>query len=299
MAVQRFLTGYADDFTIHRTIYSRADLTAALSMISRLLESVARLQLRVNPSKCVILVKLVGVEAPAVTKRHTCWLPDAQGTLQKCWRLGRNKTFKAFRWESSTKYLGIIISYGSFEMLTLKHRIAEAAKNVQQVRRFIYNRRIASPKARLRVWFTTVWATLVTGLPEVGLTEDTARQLRGWYAFKIRSVLNQPAHVSRLPTTDLFALHGILDPVKILDDRMQSRLRKLRTRSNNLPQQTSAPTAGVIDITVHPLLLQSLDDILQELRTLPELKLRRPSRPLTAACIVMRLSPQNTVCACT
>ena len=103
-AVQRFLTGYADDFTLHRTIYSRADLTAAHSMITRLLESVARLQLRVNPSKCVILVKLAGVEAPAIMKRHTCWLPDAQGTLQKCWRLGRNKTFQAFRWESSTKY---------------------------------------------------------------------------------------------------------------------------------------------------------------------------------------------------
>ena len=49
----------------------------------------------------------------------------------------------------------------------------------------------------------------VTGLPEVGLTEETARLLRGWYAHKLRSVLNQPAHVSRIPTADLFRLHSI------------------------------------------------------------------------------------------
>ena len=53
--------------------------------------------------------------------------------------------------------------------------MAEAAKKLQQVRHFVYNRRHAGPRARLRVWFTTVWATLVTGLPEVGLTEETAR----------------------------------------------------------------------------------------------------------------------------
>ena len=116
-----------------------------------------------------------------------------------------------------------------------------------------------------------MWATLVTGLPEVGLTEETARQLRGWYAYKLRSVLNQPAHVSRLPTTDLFELHGIRDSVKILDDRMQGRIRKLQLRVNRMPPQPSASPAGVMDITLHPDVLQSLDDIVQELRTLPEL----------------------------
>ena len=35
------------------------------------------------------------------------------------------------------------------------------------------NRGVASP---LKVWFTTVWATLVTGLPEVGVMPESARQ---------------------------------------------------------------------------------------------------------------------------
>ena len=69
-------------------------------------------------------------------------------------------------------------------MLTPRHRVAEATKKLQQVRRFVYNRRVASPEARLQVWFTTVWSTLVTGHQEVGLTEESARHLRGWYAHK-------------------------------------------------------------------------------------------------------------------
>ena len=91
------------------------------------------------------MVRLSGTEAPSVTRRHTCWLPDASGELKKHWRIGPNKAYPAFRLEGKIKYLGIIISYANHEMLTLRHRLAEAGKKIQQVRRYIYNRRIASP----------------------------------------------------------------------------------------------------------------------------------------------------------
>ena len=136
-----------------------------------------------------------------------------------------------------------------------------------------------------------MWATLVTGLSEVGLTEETARLLRGWYAHKLRSVLNQPAHVSRMPTADLFRLHSIQDPVDKLRDRMRSRLRRLNFRgtahtptqlstitdsrshglallntpgSQTAESQQAAPTGESVDITTLPYLLQDLQDILNE-----------------------------------
>ena len=166
-------------------------------------------------AKCAMPVKLSGREAanckgtPAGCLMQTACFNETGG--------GRHKSWPAYRWESQVKYLGIQITYGSLEYQTLRYRIAEAAKKLQQARRFVYN---AGPLARLRVWFTTVWATLATGLPEVGLTEETARLLTGWYARKLRSVLNQPAHVSRIPAADLFRLHSIQDPVDKLRDRM-------------------------------------------------------------------------------
>ena len=104
--VQKFFAGYADDFTMHRTIRSPADPVAAHKLILRLLEAVKALQLRVNQAKCAMLVKLSGREAANVLQRHTCWLPDADGVLQRHWRLGRHKSWPVYRWESQVKYLG-------------------------------------------------------------------------------------------------------------------------------------------------------------------------------------------------
>ena len=81
-AVQQHLTGYADDISVHKTIRSRRDLKMAHDMIQALLAAVGRLRLRVNPVKCSIMVRLSGTEAPSVTRRHTCWLPDASGELK-------------------------------------------------------------------------------------------------------------------------------------------------------------------------------------------------------------------------
>ena len=144
--VQRFFTGYADDFTMHRIIRSQADLVAAHKLILRLLDAVRALKLKVNQAKCAMLVKLCGREAQSVVQKHTCWLPDTDGVLQRHWRLGQHKSWPAYRWEAQIKYLGIQISYGSFEKQTLRYRMAEAAKKLQQVRRFVYNRRHAGPR---------------------------------------------------------------------------------------------------------------------------------------------------------
>ena len=158
--------------------------------------------------------------------------------------------------------MGIIISYSNYELLTLRHRLAEASKKIQQVRKYIYNRRIASPAARLRVWFATVWATAVTGLPEVGLSLESARLLRGWYAQKLRSVLNQPAHITHVTTADLLQLHKLQDPVEKIIRRMKGRIAKLRKRCR-------AVTEAAADVALHSHILIDLDRILQEAPALP------------------------------
>ena len=103
-AVQQHLTGYADDISVHKTIRSRRDLQIAHDLIQALLEAVERLRLRVNAAKCSVMVRLTGTEAPSVMRRHTCWLPDASGELQKHWRIGTTKAYPAFRLEGQIKY---------------------------------------------------------------------------------------------------------------------------------------------------------------------------------------------------
>ena len=258
-SVISFLMGYADDLTLRRTIRSVTDLKAIHGLIAGLLEEVRRHSLVVNQSKCVILVKLVGREAASIIKKHSSWVIDARGNKVKGWRLGPNKTFPSFQWVAKAKYLGVIISYGHFELQTLQHRIQEAKQQLHLVRKFVHNRRVASTKSRLKVWSSTVLSTSQTGLSDTGLTLESARTPRSWHAHKVRSVLNQPAHISRVTTSDLFALHGISDPVQQILKRLKKRLKKLTAKASRSP-----------DITTSEHVLQCLRDKIAVIEQLPE-----------------------------
>ena len=56
-AVVDYLTGYADDLTVHREIHSMEDLGRAHALIEQLLALVRKHGFAVNPSKCTMMVK--------------------------------------------------------------------------------------------------------------------------------------------------------------------------------------------------------------------------------------------------
>ena len=101
---------------------------------------------------------------------------------------------------------------------------------LQQVRKFVHNRRTAGPRSRLHIWHSTVWATVSSGLVDVGLTAETATLLRAWHAKKIRAVLNCPAHLTHKSTSDLYRAHDIVDPVLKLQKRHANRVKRLLKR---------------------------------------------------------------------
>ena len=59
------------------------------------------------------------------------------------------------------------------------------------------------------------------------------------------------AHVSHIPTADLFSVHKIQDPVQTLIDRMHARLHKLQSRAAR-SDQTPSTGQGHSDVTVLP-----------------------------------------------
>ena len=77
----------------------------------------------------------------------------------------------------------------------------------------------------------------------MGLSDESARALRSWYAFKIRSVLNKPSHISHVPTKDLFELYSIEDPITKLEKLQANRLRNLEAQSRTNPNITNSQQA--------------------------------------------------------
>ena len=93
----------------------------------------------------------MGKEAPSLIRKRSSWIIDAKGNRVKGWRIEPNETFPAFQWAASSKYLEVIISNALFEQQTLQHRINEAKQKLHLVCKFVYNRRVARTRARLRV----------------------------------------------------------------------------------------------------------------------------------------------------
>ena len=263
-AVLKFLTGYADDLTVHRDIHSWQGLLQAHQLITDLLIVVRRHGFQVNANKCSVMLKLVGRRAAAAYKQFTYWRTAPDGTMHRMWRLGSTKAQEGFPFVHKIKYLGVKLSYGNFEQATLQYRIQEGNVKLQKVRKYVHNRRTAGPKARLHIWNATVWAAVASGLVDVGLTTDTATKLRAWHAAKIRAVLNKPAHLTRISTADLYKQYGVKDPVQKLADRQSNRVKSLEHRSR---------TAHPDDVSTDP---AALEQARQKLAQYQDLLARQP-----------------------
>ena len=113
------------------------------------------------------MLKLVGRQAAAAYKQFTYWRTASDGTMHRMWRLGSTKAQEGFPFVNKIKYLGVKLSYGSFEQATLPYRLQEGNVKLQKVRKYVHNRRTSRPKARLHIWNATVWAAVASGLVDV------------------------------------------------------------------------------------------------------------------------------------
>ena len=136
-AVLKFLTGYADDLTVHRDIHSWQGLLQAHQLITDLLIVVRRHGFQVNANKCSVMLKLVGRRAAAAYKQFTYWRTAPDGTMHRMWRLGSTKAQEGFPFVHKIKYLGVKLSYGNFEQATLQYRIQEGNVKLQKVRKYV------------------------------------------------------------------------------------------------------------------------------------------------------------------
>ena len=237
------LTGYADDLTVHHTVTSWRDLLQAHNMIADLLRIVRKYGFKVNSDKCHLMVKLTSTASARAHKLFGLTSLDAQGVRHCRWRIGSTKAQESFPQSTSLEYLGVYVSYGNQEKATLDFRLQEGNAKLQQVRRYVHNRRLSGPKSRLKIWHTTVWATVSAGLVDIGLTTETAQQLRRWHASKIRAVLNKPVHLTGISTRHLYAAYGSKDPVQLLLERQSNRVRSLRARQESQTRSAALQAA--------------------------------------------------------
>ena len=264
-AVLKFLTGYADDLTVHRDIHSWQDLLQAHQLITDLLVVVRRHGFQVNANKCSVMLKLIGRRAAAAYKQFYILAHRAGWHHAPHVEVGLDQSPGGISIRSQDQIPGRETVVWQFRAGNPAIQDSQEGNvKLQKVRKYVHNRRTAGPKARLHIWNATVWAAVASGLVDIGLTTDTATKLRVWHAAKIRAVLNKPAHLTHISTADLYKQYGVKGPVRKLADRQSNRVKRLEHRSR---------TAHPDDVSTDP---AALEQARQKLAQCQDLLARQP-----------------------
>ena len=192
--IDSIVTWFADDVIAQWQVQTIQELRGALSQLSTLVTALRQFGMDVSSQKSVILYSLHGTKAAQFL--HSSRIKRADK-----WhlRISPDLDFPIVR---QHKYLGVIISYGSFETHTLDHRMKCASATFARLRHILCTKNVLSTAKRVLLWRTIVWPTLKYGLSSLLLSYKDHARLTGYVARQLRTITGQLAHLTHEPTHD-------------------------------------------------------------------------------------------------
>ena len=198
------LTAFSDDILAQWIIDSPQDVLSALKDMAFIIDTLTSLGMSVSDAKTVILDGLRGPQKSRLLKPLLKQHPDRGPCLQ----LACSRGFLDLPFRHSHTYLGIKLSYGPFERLTLQLRLKQGWSN--------FSRLFTLLRSNLQLWQACVFTAIRYGLTSVGLPPDGPDKLRQAVAKQLRLVLKSPSWISHESNADLYHRYQIEDPFHAL-----------------------------------------------------------------------------------
>ena len=214
------LTGYADDFHAQWQFEHPRDFRNACANIPVILHTLRDLGMQIALDKTVILLAIKGRAAPQLLQDFTSKVKG-----QRCLSLSHPVGDVHIPIKTSHSYLGIKISYHSFEQATMTHRLAQAWIAFRRLHVFLKHRQVPLRK-RLLLWQTTVWTIAQYGLTSVGVDHVSASQLLSQVHRQLRMVARSPAHISHESNESLLARLQLTGPLQVLHAATSKRVQQ-------------------------------------------------------------------------
>jgi len=270
------LTAYADDFCLHSIFRSVADFHLTISKVGTFLDLLLDAGLSINRDKTIAILKLHGPFRAKLYKRYVKRTKD--GTFI-CIPSRHGNPFM-IRLVSQVSYLGVVLCYSNFELLTMKHRIQAGVKISHQLQRWIFSTTGLSQSQKIKLWFQCIFPCLTYGIRPIGLTSQTVQMLDRAFLQQLRRICRSPVHLTHLTHVDFLERAGIADP-------LLSYLHQCRKAQRRESQRVSKLQA---DDIVHFCPATDYDQLEQVL--LQAYALRRDSETLHQAEFVSHACPQ-------
>lgn len=103
-----------------------------------------------------------------------------------------------FRIHAQTQYLGIILTYTSWEDKTLTHRLHASRVAFHRLKQWLQGKSRLTLKQKLLVWKSTVVSTLMFGLFTVGITPTGIARITSTYMKQLRSIHQASCYMHRI-----------------------------------------------------------------------------------------------------
>ena len=227
---ERHATCFADDFLFQWVLESMQACKAMCTDVSVIYEVFASLGLCINSKKSAFLLKLVGTEAEAWLAKHRVLAPEgveAKHVLRYDLFRRRDVPIK-----HTHVYLGIALTYDSYEEASMRHRLRLAAIQKHRLARILQGRGGLTVRCRLRLWRVAVATSMLYATHIVGLTRASLRSAHVMMTKHLRAIMKSPRHLTQ--ENDLAFLQSISQdtPLQLVLKAIGSMLDRASTRTD-------------------------------------------------------------------
>ena len=219
------VTAYADDFHAGSSVDSIAGLDLLYRRLGSMLDVLTDAGLTVNALKSAALYRFRGNFASRWLKQ--CLRETKEGSLFRL-RTPKGRLFE-FPVVLVHTYLGTKISYHDPRTQTMRYRMQLAQLEWSRLRKVVCSKHGLFLGDRIRIWYSSVPATLLYGLAAAGLPSGGLRQLRVLYMRQLRAILRSPAHLRRESNQDILAKARVPDIATALLRDMHRLLCNIQT----------------------------------------------------------------------
>eukprot|EP00435_Cladocopium_sp_Y103_P006280 s4171_g2.t1 len=210
--ILRCLTAFADDFCHHQSFDSLASFELALTHVGHLMDCLESNGMILNTDKTVALCKYTGRQSVQLMKKHI--LRTKAGTFLRIPR--SHGGFTHIKLVSEYTYLGVKISYGNLEWLTMSHRLKAGDRTQQHLHRWLHLKCGLSPHQKVKIWRQCVLSSMLHGLIHTGFGQRELLAFHRKCMQQLRRIFHEPVFITRESHADFIHRHRLVEPLQLL-----------------------------------------------------------------------------------
>ena len=203
-SVQPEVVFFADDKHLSWILDQPSQLVGALRQFGSFIQLLRTFGLQVNSTKSNAIMSLRGSMSQSLRK---LWTSTFQGREWLRVPIGQDNEFIPL--VQQLDYLGIVLSYGSFEELSWKRRIGVARASFERIRKILLGHHVLSLPHRVKLWKTIVLPSATYGPLGIGWSSPGFTRMHGMCMKQLRMIARSPVHLTSETNVHLLQRLGV------------------------------------------------------------------------------------------